>query len=237
MDTKYNFFVFETSVPLNITKGVVYITSYGEDYVSIFRSLKQYEDNVEKIESLEDTVNVFVDRGVYSSAVDCRVNNPSLPRDCIFIRTDDNISKILKRLKNGDTYNYYDIFSAKSISDTNAEDVADISKYIKIFYYIMLQYMNAGYHRGKNTIKIPDWCVCFSEPIMKYFLEYFEIRTESPDISVVDEFLTNPQFREMITLQMMKFMANYSVNNNIVDPQDVDSWYNVKFWISIKSNI
>ena len=90
--------------------------------------------------------------------------------------------------------------------------------------------MSAGYHKGENKRKVPDWCLCFGEPIMKYFINYFEIPTEAPDIGVVDQFLTTPQYREMITIQMMKFLANFAVNNDIVDPGNVDSWYDIKLW-------
>ena len=113
----------------------------------------------------------------------------------------------------------------------------DVVKHIKIFYYVLLQYMSAGYHKGQNTRKIPDWCICFGEPIMKYFIHYFEIPTEAPDIGVVDQFLTTPQYREMITIQMMKFMANYVINNNMIDPADVESWYDMRLWMSVKNKI
>ena len=235
MDLKYNFFVFETEVPMNLTKGTIYITPYGEDYVNIFRSISQYEKNVGIIEETENVKNVFIDRGVYTSSVDFRIKNPTLPRDSVFIQTQQNIKDIMNMLKYNEDLGTYDIFSGKERVMIEPNENEDIDKNIKIFYYVMLQYMSAGYHKGQNKRKVPDWCVCFSEPIMKYFIHYFEILTEAPDIGVVDQFLTTPQFREMITIQMMKFMANYAVNNNIVEPSNVDSWYEVKLWLSIKN--
>lgn len=237
MDTKYNFFVFVSGVPMNITKGVVYITPYGEDYINIFRSITQYKKTIGDIEESDENKNIFIDRGVYSSSLDFRIKNPTLPRESIFIQTDESVAKILNKLKNNEEIEKYDIFSAKDTTDLEENELTDLKQNMKIFYYIMLQYMSAGYHKGQNKRKIPDWCLCFSEPIMKYFLHYFEILTESPDINVVDQFLTTPQYREMITLQMMKFMANYLVNNKIIDPNAVDTWYNVELWLSIKNNI
>lgn len=236
MDTKYNFFIFETMVPMNLTKGAIYITPYGEDYVNIFRSITQYEKNIGKIEETDDNKNVFVDRGIYSSSIDFRIKNPELPRESIFIQTDKTVPSILNKIKYGEI-DTYDVFSGKSILDLDSQDSEDMKQNVKIFFYIMLQYMSAGYHKGKNIRKIPDWCICFSEPIMKYFIHYFEIETEAPDIGVVDQFLTTPQFREMITIQMMKFMANYVVNNDIIEPSDVDSWYDVKLWLTIKNKL
>lgn len=235
MDPKYNIFVFDTVVPMTISKGVIYITPYGEDYVNIFRSIQQYEENTGDIEESEDVKNVFVDRGIYTSAVDFRVNNPTLPRESLFIKSDLSIVKILKSIKDNRIVNGHDIFSAKSTLGYSDEQVDDIEKHVKIFFYIMLQFMNAGYHKGKNLRKVPDWCLCFSEPIMKYFIHYFEIPTEAPDIGIVDQFLTTPQFREMITIQMMKFMANYVINNEIIEPNKVESWYDIKLWLSIKN--
>ena len=235
MDTKYNFFVFTNSIPSKTSKGVIYITPFGEDYVSIFRSISQYEENVSKIEENGFNRNIFVARsGTFDSSVEFRISHPFLPRDSIFIKTDDSIAKLIKMVKE-DQLSTYDIFSGKSIARVDAEDVTTITKEIKILYYVMLQYMSAGYHERKNQKKIPDWCICFSEPIMKYFVEYFEIKTESPDIHIVDQFLTNPQFREMITIQLLKLLSNYVVNNNLIDLKDVKSWYDIGLWLSVKS--
>ena len=237
MDVKYKFFVFETGVPMNLTKGAIYITPYGEDYVNIFRSITQYEKNIGKIEETEENKNVFIDRGMYTSSVDFRIKNPTMPRESIFIQTDNSIKDILNMIKRKEDLQLYDIFSGKERIMIEPNENEDIDKNIKIFYYVMLQFMSAGYHKRQNTRKIPDWCLCFAEPIMKYFIHYFEIPTEAPDIGVIDQFLTTPQYREMITIQMMKFMANYSVNNDIIDPSDVDSWYEVKLWLSMKNKI
>ena len=235
MDSKYNFFVFETSVPMNLTKGAIYITPYGEDYVNIFRSITQYEKNVGEIIETEDNKNIFIDRGVYSSAIDFRIKNPTLPRESIFIQTDISVRDIYNKIKYNESLGMYDVFSGKETISINESDYEDLYKNIKILYYIMLQYMSAGYHKGQNKRKVPDWCLCFGEPIMKYFINYFEIPTEAPDIGVVDQFLTTPQYREMITIQMMKFLANFAVNNDIVDPGNVDSWYDIKLWLTIKN--
>lgn len=234
MDIKYNFFMFVDFVPMNIIKGVIYISKYGEDYVNIFRSTEQYEKTVEEINETDFNKNIFIDRGVYDSVISFRINNPDLPRDSRFIKTDLPVKTILKKLNEGDTFGFYDIFSGKQLGEMMSDDYLDARKHIRILFYVMLQYMIAGYHKGLNQRKIPDWCVCFSEPIMKYFIKYFEIETESPDITIVDQFLTTPQFREMITTQIMKVMANYAINNRIADIKNIESWYDIKTWIDLK---
>tara|TARA_Y100001972_G_C7576769_1_gene289376 strand:+ start:107 stop:820 length:714 start_codon:yes stop_codon:yes gene_type:complete len=236
MDTKYNFFIFVDYVPMNITKGAIYISPYGEDFVNIFRSIKQYEDNVGKIVEDDFTKNIFVDRGQYENVIEFRVENPHIPRDCLFLKTDDSIKKITDKLKAGEKFNTYDIFSGKSMANISLDDQLASKSYLKVFFYVMLQYMNAGYHKRQNTKKIPDWCVCFSEPVMEYFIEYFEIKSQSEDITVVDEFLTNPQFREMITIQMMKVLANYIINNKISRPSEIISWQDINVWIKLKNS-
>ena len=141
MDPKYNIFVFDTVVPMTISKGVIYITPYGEDYVNIFRSIQQYEENTGDIEESEDVKNVFVDRGIYTSAVDFRVNNPTLPRESLFIKSDLSIVKILKSIKDNRIVNGHDIFSAKSTLGYSDEQVDDIEKHVKIFFYVIFQYL------------------------------------------------------------------------------------------------
>jgi len=235
MDTKYNFFVFTNTIPSKASKGVIYITPFGENYVNIFRSISQYENTVAKIEENDFNRNIFVARtDTFNSSVEFRISEPTIPRDCIFIRTDDSLMKLIKQVKDNDIYTY-DIFSGKSKEGIDIDDEMEVKKQIKLLFYITLQYMSAGYHERNNKKKIPDWCLCFGEPILRYFIEYFEIKTQSPDIPHEDEFLTNPQFREMMTKQLLKLMANYVVNNKIVDISEVKSWYDIKLWLSIKS--
>jgi len=227
--------VFTNTIPEKTSKGVIYITPFGEDYVNIFRSISQYETNVAKIEENDFNRNIFVARnGTFKSSIDFRISEPNMPRDSIFVQTDEPLSKLVEKVKENEMYTY-DIFSAKSISKIGVSDANTVSREMKILFYVMLQYMSAGYHERKNKKKIPDWCICFTEPILKYFIEYFEIKTESPDIHIADQFLTNPQFREMITTQLLKVLANYVVNNKMIEIRDVKSWYDISLWLSLKS--
>ena len=235
MDTKFNFFVFTNTIPEKTSKGVIYITPFGEDYVNIFRSISQYEDSVGKIEENDFNRNIFVARnGTFSSSVEFRISEPDMPRDSIFVQSDEPLTKIIKEVKENQLQTY-DIFSAASINKLDTLESDAVRREMKILFYVMLQYMSAGYHERKNKKKIPDWCVCFSEPILRYLISYFEIKTESPDIHIADQFLTNPQFREMITTQLLKILSNYVINNKMLDVSEVKSWYDIGLWLSLKS--
>ena len=105
----------------------------------------------------------------------------------------------------------YPNFFVDKVSDLIQEDE---SKYhLNSFLEVLIEFVNAGYHEEKNLQKIPDWCVTFTEPIMEYFIQYFEIKTEADDIFLVDQFLTTPEFRKMITVLMAKVVSKYKFEN------------------------
>lgn len=105
----------------------------------------------------------------------------------------------------------YPNFFVDKISDLIQED--EFKYHLNSFLEVLIEFINAGYHEEKNLQKIPDWCVTFTEPIMEYFIEYFEIKTEADDIFLVDQFLTTPEFRKMITVLMAKVVSKYKFEN------------------------
>lgn len=235
MDTQLKLFVFSETIPETTKKGVIYIIPSGGNNVNIFKSLSDYQKTVNNIEENDFTRNIFIARGdIYSSSLEFRIMHPTIPRDCIFIKTEESLNSIIKGMEKDDIVTY-DIFSGNDISALDLEEEMAVKKEMKLMFYIMLQFMSAGYHEQKNKKKLPDWCVCFTEPIMKYFIQYFEIKTECEDINIQDQFLTNPQFREMITIQMLKLLSNYVVNNNFIETKEVTSWLSMNLWLSIKS--
>jgi hypothetical protein len=242
MDTEYKFFIFgystlKTTSPNKIPpESIAYssrvfinhsiITEPGRAY----KSLSEYTEQNGEIEEHALHRNIFVARGNrFNTSLDFRLSEPSVSRDIIFIKSNETIGDILEGVKNGSLIPY-DIFSGDNIVGFEKEAIV---KQIKILFYVMYTYMAVGYHLEKNDKKIPDWCVCFSEPILKYFIAYFEIPTESPDITIVDQFLTTPQFRKMITMQLLKVLSNYVINNGIVEISEVKSWEDMKMWRSL----
>ena len=87
--------------------------------------------------------------------------------------------------------------------------------------------VKAGYFIEENREKIPDWIVTFHEPILKMFLIYCGIETSCEDIDITDEFLDNPQFRQMITETLMKITSNFLVNNKNIEGKD---WRSEETW-------
>ena len=81
----------------------------------------------------------------------------------------------LKKLRE----NYKDFFISK-VSDLIKNK--DSLYHLDVFLEVLIEFINAGYHEEKNISKIPDWCITFTEPIMEYFIEYFNIETECEDI-------------------------------------------------------
>ena len=226
MDTEWKFFIITDSVPVDAPKSAVIIARRGGGS-NVYTSMAAYMKREGEIEENVMHRNVFVARGdTFHSSVDFRISEPNVPRDSIFVKSEEPLEDILRDIKRG-SLKTYDIFSGDNIAGFEKEAIV---KQIKIIFYVMYNYMAAGYHLGKNDRKIPDWCVCFSEPILKYFIAYFEIPTESPDITIVDQFLTTPQFRKMVTLQLLKVLSNYVINNGIVEISEVNSWEDMKMW-------
>ena len=238
MSTNFQLFVFQKDIPYNTSKGVVYITPKGEDYVKFFRSINQYEDVVGEITETSKTKNVFIDRDMFSSVVSFRVNLPDLPRQSRFIKTDEHVKSILDKLNKDEKFEEYDIMSGDKHPYTlGRESLIDINKYLKTFSEVLLSFLDAGYHDLQNTKKVPDWMLTFEEPIIKYMTHYFDIKTACEDIQFPDQFLSTPQFREMITGVMMRVMANYFINNEYIDINNISSWKDIKMWKSLLTRI
>ena len=204
-----------------------------------YNNLAQYEKDNGRVVEAEDTKNLFINVDRYDTMMEFRVMTPTAPSDSIFIKTSD-VDGTIDSFKKDSIPPSYDIFTGGSVQLLPQEEQAQVSKYMATLMYRMLTYMSAGYLEKKNTKKIDDWCVCFYDPIMLYFVHYFGVHSQSEDITVVDEFLTNAQFRQMITIELMKVSAHYAVNNNLIDDMStVKSWisYEYKNWVAIYNKI
>lgn len=72
---------------------------------------------------------------------------------------------------------------------------------------IAKDFINAGFHIRKMG-RIKDWEVNLCSPSIIKFLEYYKFETSIPGkITYKREFLENIQFREEITLYLMKYFA------------------------------
>ena len=235
MNPSRNVFVFtaNSSVFLGASDVKIVVISRASKY----RSLDEYQKS-NTIDESDDTKNLFIDVDRYGTAMEFRVMNPTAPVDSIFIKT-DNVHAAVNAFKADKLSPSYDIFKGESIDKLPSGEQDQVKRYMATLTYRMLMYMSAGYHKFENTKKIDDWCVCFYDPIMLYFVHYFGIHSQCEDISIVDEFLTNAQFRHMITLELMKVVAHYAVNNKLLDVTKVHSWvdYEYKNWVSVYNQI
>ena len=217
MSVTRNVFVFSENPINNVSATFI---SPNRQY----KSLKQYEQDNGIIVEGNNIKNLFIDTYKYSDVVEFRINNPTIHRDAIFKRVNIGlVDEIVSDFTQGSLEASYDIFSGESVP---AELRASVKKHMSIFLFTLSEFIDAGYYKFENKRKVEDWCICFSEPIMEYFIHYFEIKTQSPDIGIVDEFLTNPQFRHMITEAMLQVAAHYSINKGTVSPVDLidKSW-------------
>jgi len=202
-------------------------------------SILQYEQKYGVIEQTHSIQNLFIDIDGYSNVIEFRVQNPMVHRDALFKQARlDEIPNIITEFEKGALAPTYDIFSGE-VLDGSQELKKSVSKHLKIFMFVLTEFLEAGYYDLENKRKVQDWCICFSEPIMDYFINYFEIKTQSPDIHLVDEFLTNPQFRQMITESMLHVAAHYAVNHNIISHVELlnANWSDTKIIRRIQSSL
>lgn len=134
-----------------------------------------------------------------------RLEYPSIPPDALVV-TEQNID--MDHIYDYKIYDY-SFFSGDVVTYHKEE----INNHMKDLYNVMFEFVKAGYLVRENRNKIPDWIITFYDPIQKLFILYNNIKTSSEDITIVEEFLVNPQFRELITTTLLKIITNYLVNN------------------------
>jgi hypothetical protein len=235
MNPSRNVFVFSANSPRSY--GISGVNIVEISLKSKYRTLLEYQKFNEVVES-EDSKNLFIDTDRYDNLIEFRVMNSSAPGDSIFVKTED-VRKTIEDFKNNKLKPSYDILAGQNMDSLSQRERRQAKAYMADLMYRMLVYKSAGYDKYENREKIEDWCICFYDPIMLYFVNYFGIHTQSEDISIVDEFLTNPQFRHMITIELMKVSAHFAVNNNLVDLSKVKSWidYDYQGWMDIYDKI
>ena len=145
------------------------------------------------------------------------------------------------------TYLIYQYFkrllnsAAQFIAKNNMDDPSVASEEIfdkmRSLISVLYKMLDAGYLVTENRRKIDDWIITFQEPILDIFIRYHRLETSAPDMSTTDEFLINPEFRKTICIMLMKIVANFIVNNEVVEPKDLenfDSWENEELWYSLR---
>jgi hypothetical protein len=214
----------------------IYLISAPEDIESSDKIIKI---NLVK-EKNYDPEDVFIIFD-YNSPIAARLDYPNIPMTNLVITTtkEKDISKLLKDKKNNFD-NDYNIFSGKKILSTNRAVKKDILLNMKTLVKIMYEMLEAGYMVQENRKKISDWIISFQEPIQKFFLNYHKFETSNNSFTFEEEFMVNSKYRQMILTIILKIMANFIINNDLItidQVSDAGTWLEEKTWMLIREKI
>lgn len=178
----------------------------------------------------------------HKTPLEFRLEYYTIPSESLVIIGEDlNIAKLLDKSNLKEHYmNDYPVFSGGVIK-SHKKDIKDgVYNVIKFLANIMYPMLEAGYLEMKNYKKIDDWIISFEHPILKIFKIYHKIETSNPSLDFEEEFLINPQFRQMILIMIMKILANYIINNNITTEDKIvkkGTWKDIEVWKSLKKKL
>jgi len=178
----------------------------------------------------------------HKSPLDFRLEYYNIPYNSLVIATEETD---LEKLLNEDIIQEYfledyAIFSGKRITAVKKASKVSILKSLKLLVDVMYQMMEAGYLERKNYKKIDDWIINYEEPILKLVKNYHKIETSNASIDFEEEFLINPQFREMNLLIIMKIIANFVINNNMITLEEISKlgeWQEKEVWKKLRKKI
>ena len=244
MNQGETFFIFGAKKRESEGDNIVYVGERWEH-----KTLLQYLINVKKINPYETSkshllIPYFSDDDcfisyVHKNPLELRLQEVLIPRESVVITgkkhdiEDISLNKFQYKMSD------YDIFSGEEIGK-EIDYKTYIQEVMNFFSKVLYQMLDCGYLDLKNVDKLGDWVVTFQEPILDIFARYHRLETSAEDITVTDEFLVNPKYRQTICLMIMKIISNFLVNNNFMDSVDVSdfsSWKDKKMWYSIKDNI
>ena len=192
----------------------------------------------------------------HKSPLDFRLEYYNIPYNSLVIATKNNDLEDLLKDNNMQEHftEDYSIFSGKRMNVINRDTKVSILRSIKLLSDIMYQMLEAGYLEQKNYKKIDDWILSFEEPILKLFKIYhgFEkvdlneatklltVGTSNSSVDFEEEFLINPQFRQMLTIMLMKIISNFIINNNMVTLETVSElgdWQDKEVWKKLRKKV
>ena len=235
-------FVFGERRTLNID-NIIFISKEHGDY----DSLETYLRNFKKRDPYHFTKNhlnikYFSDEDTFISTIHdnplvLRLEQNLIPRDSLVITGEDlDLEDIIVNKFNYEDTDY-DIFSGEKVEVYYKDTVFFV---IEELINCLNQMLLSGYLDLKNIDKIDDWIVTFQEPVFDILIRYHKLETSAGDITTCDEFLTNPEFRKTICIIIMKILANFLINNNLLLAKTVkkySGWMNPDLWYYIKNEI
>ena len=189
---------------------------------------------------------------IHTCPLDVRLEYYNIPYNSLVIATQD---KDLEDVLEEDNYDEdYAIFSGKKMEVAKKDTKIAILKSFKLLVDVMYQMIEAGYLERKNFKKIDDWIPSFEEPILKLFKIYHKIQiidvneptgermigTSNPSFDFEEEFIVNPQFREMLTVMLMKIISNFVIKNDMITSKEVaemGDWKDQEVWKKLRKKV
>jgi hypothetical protein len=189
---------------------------------------------------------------IHTCPLDVRLEYYNIPYNSLVIATQD---KDLEDVLEEDNYDEdYAIFSGKKMEVAKKDTKIAILKSFKLMVDVMYQMIEAGYLERKNFKKIDDWIPSFEEPILKLFKIYHKIQiidvneptgermigTSNPSFDFEEEFIVNPQFREMLTVMLMKIISNFVIKNDMITSKEVaemGDWKDQEVWKKLRKKV
>lgn len=189
---------------------------------------------------------------IHDCPLNVRLEYYNIPYNSLVITTNDiDLNDVL------DAPDYdedYAIFSGRKIEVAKKDSKVAILKSFKLLVDVMYQMIEAGYLERKNYKKIDDWIPSFEEPILKLFKIYHKfqaidinepskekiIGTSNPSVDFEEEFIINPQFREMLTVMLMKIVSNFIINNGMITIKEVaelGDWKDQEVWKKLRKKV
>lgn len=213
-------------------KNDVIFVGPSQKYKSIenYFEIKDIDYN-EQIRKNADAFNFCI---ITETIINYRLNNNLLDEAKIY--KVKNINEVKKVLKGEFRNNGYPIFSGAELKERGPE-LKTIKKHLSIFFTVMFQMIDAGYLEKEDIQRIDDWIINFDQPVLRGFLRQLGIYTSAPDKPFFLEFLENPQFRQMLTLNMMKITVQFLINNDFVKETDERNWQDASKWSVVKEII
>lgn len=199
------------------------------------------EGDLQKVEVLTNLEikedDVFIGFN-FSSPLAIRLKYYLIPSENLVInaKSKKDLSDLIKKEKDN-FRDDYQIFSGAKLNTGKENIIKDVETNIKLLFDIAIEMLEAGYLAEENRKKIKDWILSFEEPVLKIFAFYHKVETSNPSISLEEEFLINCQFRKTILIMLLKILANYIINNELYEVEEVSNWLEEKTWYDIKKKI
>lgn len=206
VDQKYNYYFLDPLPPTIILKEDCYdnLKHYSNTFFSseVNFNLEQIRQNFDKIYILDylgyHTVSnfLFKSRGYYNT------------KELYFLDLDYKITDLSKPRK------YYNLFSGQKVGELSDQENPDLM--MTRLKNNLEAYIKCGFHEEKlidTYIMTRELVLC--TPEMDLFLRYFNLYPHPEDQreEYQENFMSNPQYRKIVTKTLAKIILEYSLNN------------------------